>query len=156
MDRVAAAVPGVGEIDLSGWQDEFDGMFAEVLAPAFVRREPRLRARSYVLGLVAGLERKNGWTLAEHAGDGTPDGMQRLLNAAVWDQDEVRDALARYVAARLGDPAAVLIADETGFEKTGRRSAGVQRQYTGTAGRSPTARSGCSWPMPSRPGASGC
>ena len=135
MDRDAAAVPGVGEIDLSGWQDEFDGMFAEVLAPAFVRREPRLRARSYVLGLVSGLERKNGWTLAEHAGDGTPDGMQRLLNAAVWDEDEVRDALSWYVAARLGDPAAVLIADETGFEKTGRCSAGVQRQYTGTAGK---------------------
>lgn len=110
-------------------------MFADVLAPVFVRREPRLRARWYVLGLVSGLERKNGWTLAEHAGDGTPDGMQRLLNAAVWDQDKVRDALVRYVAARLGDQAAVLIADETGFEKTGRCSAGVQRQYTGTAGK---------------------
>jgi SRSO17 transposase len=110
-------------------------MFAEVLAPAFGRREPRVRAGSYVLGLASGLERKNGWTLAEYAGDGTPDGMQRLLNAAVWDADKVRDVLGRYVAARLGDPDGVLIADETGFEKTGKHSAGVQRQYTGTAGK---------------------
>ena len=58
-------------------------MFAGVLASAFGRREPRLRARSYVLGL----ERKSGWTLAEYAGDATADGMQRLLNAAVWDAD---------------------------------------------------------------------
>ena len=82
-----------------------------------------------------GLERKNGWTLAEYAGDATPDGMQRLLNAARWDQDEVRDALRRYVAAHLGDPGGVLVADETGFMKKGRCSAGVQRQYTGTAGK---------------------
>src|SRR5580700_2699858 len=110
-------------------------MFAEVVAPAFVRREPRLRARAYLLGLVSGLERKNGWTLAEFAGDATPDGVQRLLNAACWDEDAVRDALGRYVAARLGDPGAVLVADETGFEKGGECSAGVQRQYTGTAGK---------------------
>ncbi len=82
-----------------------------------------------------GLERKNGWTLAEFAGDVSPDGMQRLLNAAAWDEDKVRDALGRYVAARLGDPGGVLIADETGFEKAGVHSAGVQRQYTGTAGK---------------------
>ena len=90
---------------------------------------------SYLLGLVSGLERKNGWTLAEFAGDATPDGMQRLLSAARWDQDAVRDALGRYVAAELGDPGGVLIADETGFEKSGSHSAGVQRQYTGTAGK---------------------
>ena len=135
MDHAAAVLPSVGDIDPFGWQDEFDELFAGVLAPAFGRREPRLRARSYVLGLASGLERKNGWTLAEFAGEATPDGMQRLLNAAVWDEDEVRDALGRYVARRLGDPAGVLIADETGFEKTGARSAGVQRQYTGTAGK---------------------
>jgi SRSO17 transposase len=135
MDRAAAAAPSVGEIDLAGWQGRFDDMFGEVLAPAFGRREPRLRARSYVLGLASGLERKNGWTLAEHAGDATPDGMQRLLNAAVWDADAVRDALGRYVARHFSDERAVLIADETGFLKTGRHSAGVQRQYTGTAGK---------------------
>jgi SRSO17 transposase len=135
IDRAAAAVPRVGEIDAAGWLDQFDEMFAEVLAPGFFRREPRRRARAYVLGLVSGLERKNGWTLAELAGDGSPDGTQRLLNAARWDEDAVRDALGRYVAARLGDPAGVLIADDTGFEKTGRYSAGVQRQYTGTVGK---------------------
>jgi SRSO17 transposase len=135
MYHAAAAPLSVGQIDLAGWQEQFDDMFAEVLAPAFARREPRLRARWYVLGLVSGLERKNGWTLAEHAGDRTPDGMQRLLNAARWDEGKVRDALGRYVASRLGDAAAVLIADETGFEKAGWHSAGVQRQYTGTAGK---------------------
>jgi hypothetical protein len=73
-------------------------MFAEVVAPAFFRREPRLRSRSYLLGLVSGVERKNGWTLAEFAGEATPDGMQRLLNSARWDAGAVRDALGRYVA----------------------------------------------------------
>jgi SRSO17 transposase len=134
IDHVAAAAPGV-EIDPAAWAGLFEDMFAELVAPAFARREPRLRARAYLLGLVSGLERKNGWTLAEFAGDATPDGMQRLLNAARWDQDQVRDALGRYVAAHLGDPAAVLVADETGFQKSGLCSAGVQRQYTGTAGK---------------------
>lgn len=110
-------------------------MFARVVAPAFYRREPRLRAEAYLLGLVSGLERKNGWTIAEFAGDRSPLGMQRLLNQAVWDQGAVRDRLVRYVAAELGDPGGILIADETGFEKSGRFSAGVQRQYTGTAGK---------------------
>jgi hypothetical protein len=66
-------------------------MFARVVAPEFFRREPRLRARAYLRGLVAGLERANGWTIAEFAGDRSPLGMQRLLNQAVWDQDGVRD-----------------------------------------------------------------
>ena len=123
------------EIDPAAWAALFEDMFAEVVAPAFARREPRLRTRAYLLGLVSGLERKNGWTLAEFAGEATPDAMQRLLNAARWDQDAVRDALGRYVAAHLGDPAGVLVADETGFEKSGACSAGVQRQYTGTAGK---------------------
>jgi len=135
IDHAAAVVPSVEEIDPAWWAAVFDDMFAEVVAPAFFRREPRLRARAYLLGLVSGLERKNGWTLAELAGDATPDGMQRLLNAACWDADGVRDGLGRYVAAQLGDPAAVLVADDTGFEKSGLCSAGVQRQYTGTAGK---------------------
>lgn len=135
MDRVAAVVPSVGDVDPAGWLDRFDDMFARVVAPEFFRREPRLRAEGYLLGLVAGLERANGWTIAEFAGDRSPLGMQRLLNQAVWDQDGVRDRLVRYVAGELGDPGGVLIADETGFLKTGRRSAGVQRQYTGTAGK---------------------
>jgi hypothetical protein len=80
-------VPSVEEVGPAGWAAVFDDMVAEVVAPAFFRREPRLRARAYLLGLVSGLERKNGWTLAEFAGDATPDGMQRLLNAACWDAD---------------------------------------------------------------------
>jgi SRSO17 transposase len=135
MGRGAAVVPSVDGIDPAGWLDRFDDMFARVVAPAFFRREPRLRAQGYLLGLAAGLERANGWTIAEFAGDKSPLGMQRLLNQAVWDQDGVRDRLVRYVAAELGDPAGVLIADETGFLKSGKMSAGVQRQYTGTAGK---------------------
>ena len=135
MDRAAVVAPGVGDVDPAGWLDCLEELFGRVLAPAFVRREPRLRAWSYLLGLASGLERKNGWTLAEFAGDATPDGMQRLLSAAVWDGDGVRDRLMGYVAAELGDPGGVLIADETGFLKSGRQSAGVQRQYTGTAGK---------------------
>jgi len=88
-----------------------------------------------VSGLVAGLERKNGWTLAERAGEACPDGMQRLLRRADWDVDGVRDDVRDYVIEHLGDPQGVLIGDETGFLKKGRRSAGVQRQYSGTAGR---------------------
>jgi SRSO17 transposase len=134
MDRAAAAVPSVDGIDPAGWLDRFDDMFA-LVAPAFYRREPRLRARDYLLGLTSGLERKNGWTLAEFSGDRSPLGMQRLLNAAVWDEDAVRDRLVAYFAAELGDTGGVLIADETGFLKSGQHSAGVQRQYTGTAGK---------------------
>jgi SRSO17 transposase len=101
----------------------------------FARSEPRLRAREYVSGLVAGLERKNGWTLAERAGDVSPDGMQRLLRKADWDVDGVRDDVRSHVIEHLGDRDAVISADETGFLKKGTRSAGVQRQYSGTAGR---------------------
>jgi hypothetical protein len=72
---------------------------------------------------------------AEFAGDASPDGLQRLLNSSPWDEDACRDALCRYVIRELGDPAAVLASDETGFLKKGRMSAGVARQYTGTAGR---------------------
>ena len=97
--------------------------------------EPRRRARAFVLGLLAGLPRKNCWTIAEHAGDGTPDGMQHLLARASWDADGVRDDLRAYVIEHLGDPGAVLVVDETGDVKKGTATAGVQRQYTGTAGR---------------------
>ena len=107
----------------------------ERIAGRFVRAEPRARVREYVSGLVAGLERKNGWTLAEWAGEVSPDGMQRLLRRADWDVDGVRDDVRAYVVEQLGDADGVLIADDTGFLKKGTRSAGVQRQYSGTAGR---------------------
>jgi SRSO17 transposase len=121
-------------VDVAGWAAGL-GELHERLGPRFGRAEPRRRALAYVRGLLAGLERKNGWTLAEHAGDVSPDGMQRLLRTAGWDADAVRDDLQQYVAERLGDAGAVLIVDDTGFLKKGTRSAGVQRQYSGTAGR---------------------
>lgn len=106
------------------------------IGPRFFRREPRARAGAYVRGLLAGLERKNGWTLAEHAGAVSPDGTQRMLRTADWDVDGVRDDVRDYVFDALGDPASgVFVVDETGFIKKGTRSAGVQRQYTGTSGK---------------------
>ena len=101
----------------------------------FRRVEPRRRARAFVLGLLAGLPRKNCWTIAEHAGDPSPDGMQHLLARARWDADGVRDDMRAYVIEQLGDPGAVLVIDETGDVKKGTATPGVQRQYTGTAGR---------------------
>jgi len=105
------------------------------IGPRFARAEPRTRAGVYLRGLLSAAERKNGWTLAEQAGDATPDAMQRLLNHAGWDADAVRDDLRNYVIEHLGDQAAVLVIDETGFLKKGSKSAGVHRQYSGTAGR---------------------
>src|ERR1700727_2410597 len=122
------------EDDLAAWVAGLDDLFA-LVAGRFPRVEPRLRARAYVRGLLAPLASKNGWTLAEAAGDATPDGMQRLLNAAAWDADGVRDDVRGYGAGHLGSAEGVLIVDETGFLKKGTRSAGVQRQYSGTAGR---------------------
>lgn len=107
----------------------------ELIAGRFGRVEPRRRVGAYLRGLLAGLERKNGWTLAEHAGAVSPDGMQRLLRTADWDVDGVRDELRGYVLDQLGDRSGVWIVDDTGFIKKGVRSAGVQRQYTGTSGK---------------------
>jgi len=105
------------------------------VARRFARVEPRRRARSLVLGLLSDLPRKNCWTIAEHAGDATPDGMQHLLGRAKWDADAVRDDIRTYVVDHLGDEEAVLVVDETGDLKKGTATVGVQRQYTGTAGR---------------------
>jgi SRSO17 transposase len=85
--------------------------------------------------MLSGLERKTSWSLAGHAGEATPDGMQRLFTTARWDTGGVRDDVRGYVAAALGSPDGVLIGDDTGFEKGGSLSAGVQRQYAGTAGK---------------------
>ena len=120
--------------DVAQWADELQALHARS-APRFERAEPRRRVLAYLHGLLSHAERKNGWRLAEEAGAGTPDGMQRLLNAARWDVDAVRDDLVAYVRAHLADPAAILVLDETGFLKKGTKSAGGQRQYRGTAGR---------------------
>ena len=101
----------------------------------FARSEPRRRAVGYIRGLLGDAERKNGWQLAERLGEATPDGVQHLLARADWDADAVRDELIRYVAGHLGETDGVLVVDETGFLKKGTKSAGVARQYSGTAGR---------------------
>src|SRR5690348_9450987 len=107
----------------------------EQIAPRFRRIEARRRVRAYLQGLLAPVERKNGWQLAEHAGDRTPDAVQDFLARVRWDADQVRDDLRGYVVAHLGDADGVLVLDETGFVKKGTKSVGVQRQYSGTAGR---------------------
>jgi len=107
---------------------------AQRLAVRFSRSEPRQRALAYLQGLLSRVERKNGWQLAEQAGDASPYGVQHLLGRATWSADQVRDELRAYVVEHLGDSEGVLIVDETGFLKKGEQSAGVQRQYSGTAG----------------------
>ncbi len=118
----------------AAWSESFNEMFAQV-AGVFGNAAVRRHGRAYLLGLLSHAERKNSWWLAEFAGDASPDGMQRLLNFSPWDEDACRDALRSYAVRNLGDPAAVLAVDETGFLKKGRMSAGVARLYTGTAGR---------------------
>jgi SRSO17 transposase len=105
------------------------------VAGRFGRADLRWRARAFVRGLLADLPRKNCWTIAEHAGDPTPDGMQHLLARAVWDHDKARDDVRDWVVEHLGEPEATLVIDETGDLKKGATTVGVQRQYTGTAGR---------------------
>lgn len=129
------------ERDVCRWASGLDGVVARV-APRFGRAEPRRRAGAYLRGLLAPVGRKNGWQLAEAAGDATPDGVQEFLSRARWDADAVRDDLQAYVVEHLADPGAVLVLDETGFLKKGTKSAGVQRQYTGTAGRIENAQVG--------------
>ncbi len=124
----------VVEQQVQAWPGELEALRARI-ASRFYRTEMRERAGAFVRGLLSGVERKNGWQLAEQAGESIPDGMQRLLSRARWDVDGVRDDVRAYVVEHLGEPGGVLVVDETGFLKKGRKSAGVQRQYSGTAGR---------------------
>src|SRR5450631_17123 len=105
------------------------------LRPYFVRSEARDRAIRYIQGLLSEVKRKNDWQLAEQAGEATPDGMQRLLNEAEWSAEAVRDELQRYILEHVAEADGILVVDETGFLKQGTHSAGVKRQYSGTAGR---------------------
>jgi SRSO17 transposase len=104
------------------------------VAGRFARVEPRRLARAFVLGLLADLPRKNCWTIAEHAGDASPAGMQHLLSRASWAADKVRDDVRDFVVDNFGNENAILVVDETGDLKKGTGTVGVQRQYTGTAG----------------------
>lgn len=135
MEAIAGRVAPVSEgVDVAAWVEEFACGFARI-AGRFKRREPRLEARSFLLSVLSDVDTRSCWQLAEQAGDTSPGGMQRLLGEAVWDADAVRDDVRDYVIDAIGDPGGVLILDDTGDLKRGSHSVGVQRQYTGTAGR---------------------
>jgi SRSO17 transposase len=129
-----AAVTAAQSVDPDRWQTEFSAVLDRI-APRFARYEPLRRAGELMAGMVSGLDRKNCWTIAEHRGSATPDGLQHLLARASWDADAVRDDLRDYVVDAFGDPGAILVVDETGDVKKGTATVGVQRQYSGTAGR---------------------
>jgi SRSO17 transposase len=126
--------PFPSEADLHTWAAELDTV-ALKLSTRFERAEPRKRVLRYLTGLLSTAERKNGWQLAELAGETTPDGIQRLLSSAHWEADAVRDDLVAYVLEQLADPQAILVLDETGFVKKGSKSVGVAPQYCGTVGK---------------------
>jgi SRSO17 transposase len=123
-----------GSAAVAGWSREL-GALHERVGRRFARSEARERVKRYLLGLLGRVERKNGWQMVEAIGEHDPQGVQRLLNSAKWDADEVRDDLREYIVEHLGDEeTGVLMVDETGFLKKGKKSVGVARQYTGTAG----------------------
>lgn len=124
----------VGVAEVQEWAAGLEEI-GELISPRFARSEPRQNAVAYLRGLLGDQQRKNSWTISERAGHRLPDPMQRLLSTADWDPDLLRDDLVSYVIRHLGDAAGVLVVDETGFVKKGDRSAGVARQYSGTAGR---------------------
>jgi SRSO17 transposase len=134
VDSAGNCQDGVDLHEVNTWAAGLEAIHARI-SRHFVRSEPRQRALAYLKGLLGNVERKNGWQLAEYVGDSTPDGIQRLLNSYEWDADQVRDDLRSYVVEHLQDPQRVLVVDETGFIKKGNKSVGVQRQYSGTAGR---------------------
>jgi len=127
--------------DVQQWGQQLDQVARRVGA-RFPRSETRDRVRAYLVGLLGPVQRKNAWQVAEQIGDADPYGVQYLMGRAEWDPDEVRDDLRGYVVEALGDTEAVLVLDETGFLKKGTKSAGVARQYTGTAGRIENAQVG--------------
>ena len=124
----------VTRADVDRWESELELLSGRVRT-LFFRAESKRHAEQYVRGLLAQLERKNGWTIAEHAGEMEPKAMQRLLNLSPWDVDSLLALNREYAMEHLADPGAVLVADPTGFAKKGRKSVGVQRQYSGTLGR---------------------
>lgn len=124
----------VTRADLAEWQDEFERVCAR-FETRFFRTESRLHFRQYFRGLLAPLERKNAWTISEFTGERRKAAIERLLNLTPWDADQLRDDVRAYAMEYFADLRAVLIADPTGFAKKGKRSVGVQRQYSGTLGR---------------------
>ena len=138
--------------DVHEWGQQLDEV-ARRIGAHFPRSETRDRARAYLVGLLGPVQRNDAWQVAEQIGDSDPYGVQYLMGRSEWDPDAVRDDLRGYVAEALGDPDAVLALDETGFLKKGNKSAGVARQYTGTAGRIENAQVGVFLAYASRHGA---
>ncbi len=126
---------------IMAWTEDFTALVGQI-GPRFARSEARAHAAAYLRGLLGRVERKNSWQLAEAAGDASPYGLQQFLYRATWDPDAVRDDLRAYVVEHLGDAAGILVVDETGFLKKGDKSAGVQPQYSGAAGRTANAQIG--------------
>lgn len=134
MDSQTGTVAAEAMVDPDRWRGMFEDAFAWI-GGVFGRREPRLAARDYLLAVLSDVDTRNCWTLAEQAGHGNPWRLQSLLGSAVWDADELRDRLRDYVVYELGHRGGVLVVDDSGDLKSGVHSVGVQRQYTGTAGR---------------------
>jgi SRSO17 transposase len=124
----------VSRADLEVWESELGSLLSR-MHPLFYRTESRKHAEQYVRGLLAPLERKNGWTIAEYVGESEPTALQRFLNLSPWDADALLDLNREYAMEHLASPGAILVADPTGFAKKGTKSVGVQRQYSGTLGR---------------------
>jgi SRSO17 transposase len=124
----------VESADLGEWERELDGVVARI-APLFYRTESKRHGEQYLRGLLSPLARKNGWTIAEYVGEPEPKSLQRLLNLSPWDADALLAVSREYAMENLADPGAILVADPTGFAKKGKKSVGVQRQYSGTLGR---------------------
>jgi SRSO17 transposase len=138
-----AAAAAAHSVDPQRWWTAF-GAVIDRVAPRFARGEPRRRAAGLMLGMLSGLDRKNCWTIAEHRGDLTPDGMQHLLARARWDADAVRDDLRDYVMDAFADPHAVLVVDETGDVKKGCTRSGSSASTAAPRDGSRTPRSPCS------------
>jgi SRSO17 transposase len=124
----------VSHADLDMWESELESLFSR-MHRLFYRTESRKHAEQYVRGLLAPLQRKNGWTIAEYAGESEPSALQRFVNLSPWDADALLSLNREYAMEHLASPGAILVADPTGFAKKGTKSVGVQRQYSGTLGR---------------------
>ncbi len=124
----------VTRADLDKWESDLEGVLTRI-RPLFYRTESKKHAEQYVRGLLSSIQRKNGWTIAEHVGEPEPTALQRFLNLSPWDADALLEVNREYAMEHLAEPDGILIADPTGFPKKGTKSAGVQRQYSGTLGR---------------------